>query len=282
MSLKVAFATCVQLGVSCIETIFEIGGEIDLLITLHDHLHSKKSGRIFLDQIFWNKELDILKVHDINEKNVIQELKKRQIDWLFVIGWSQICRKELLSTPSKGCIGMHPSLLPIGRGRAAIPWAILKKLKKTGVTLFRLDEGVDSGDIIGQLSVPLNNETNATILYSKINLLHSELIKKHWYAFINNSLQFEKQDDRLATYWPGRKPEDGQIFNWMTIETASTLVRAVTVPYPGAFYQIPNDKTIRIWSCKTSTVSSGSPFEIGLNDGYLIPINYEIENSIKN
>jgi methionyl-tRNA formyltransferase len=57
-----------------------------------------------------------------------------QIDWLLIIGWSQIARRELLETPACGCLGMHPSLLPIGRGRAAIPWAILKGLDQTGVT----------------------------------------------------------------------------------------------------------------------------------------------------
>lgn len=272
MKKRIAFATCVQLGLSCIEEIYRIGGKLDLLITLKDEKARNKSGRIYLDDIANQNDIPLLKIDNINDAEVVNALKEYQIDWLFIIGWSQIARKTVLETPTYGCIGMHPTLLPIGRGRAAIPWAIIKGLKETGVTMFKLDEGVDTGDIIGQEVITINKKTTATELYQKVNEMHIRLISRYWNDIVNNNIVLTKQDESRATIWPGRKPEDGEISNSMTMEEADRLVRAVTHPYPGSFYK--NDgKIIRIWSAKTSRVEG----PIKLKDGYLIPINYEIE-----
>lgn len=272
MKKKIAFATCVQLGLSCIEEIYRIGGKLDLLITLKDEKAKNKSGRVYLDNISSQHNISLLKINNINDEEVIDALKQHEIDWLFIIGWSQIAKKEVLETPTYGCIGMHPTLLPIGRGRAAIPWAILKGLKETGVTMFKLDEGVDTGDIIGQGVIPLDENITATELYQKVDKMHISLISKYWNDIVNNNVTLMKQDESKATVWPGRKPEDGEIFNNMTMDEADRLVRAVTHPYPGAFYKDGN-KIIRIWSAKTNK-------DVGLiklSDGYLTPINYEIE-----
>lgn len=272
MKNKIAFATCVQLGLSCIEEIHRIDGELDLLITLKDEKDKNKSGRVFLDDIAEKHNTPLLKINNINDSEVIEALKKYEIDWLFIIGWSQIAKREVLETPSKGCIGMHPTLLPVGRGRAAIPWAIIKGLNQTGVTVFKLDEGVDTGEIIGQEIIGINENTTATDLYKKVDELHVELISKYWENIVNDRVVLTKQDDSKATEWLGRKPEDGELLSSMSMDQADKLVRAVTHPYPGAFY-IDGEKVIRIWSGKTDKEQG----EIKLKDGYLTPVNYEIE-----
>ncbi|MBB2183429.1 methionyl-tRNA formyltransferase [Lachnospiraceae bacterium MD1] len=269
---RIAFATCVQLGLSCIEEILRMNGELDLLITLKDEKAKSKSGRIYLDEIAKKYNIPLIKINNINDPEVIVALKKEEIDWLFIIGWSQIARKEILNTPRKGCIGMHPTLLPVGRGRAAIPWAILKGLHQTGVTMFKLDEGVDTGDIIGQGKIELDDKTTATQLYRKVNEMHIVLISRYWDDIVNDRITLTKQDEAKATEWPGRRPEDGEIFHSMTMDEADKLVRAVTHPYPGAYYKA-GDKIIRIWSARTDPVKG----EIKLMDGYLTPIHYEIE-----
>ena len=271
MKKKIAFATCVQLGLSCIEEIYRIGGNLDLLITLKDEKAKNKSGRIYLDEIATKHHAPLLKINNINDHEVLHALKEHQIDWLFIIGWSQIAKKEVLETPTYGCIGMHPTLLPIGRGRAAIPWAIIKGLKETGVTMFKLDEGVDTGDIIGQGVIRLDENTTATELYQKVDEMHITLISKYWNDIVNNNITLTKQSEVEATEWPGRKPEDGEVLNSMTMDEADKLVRAVTHPYPGAFYK-DGDKAYRIWSAKTNKEDG----TIKLVDGYLIPIDYEV------
>ena len=272
MKKKIAFATCVQLGLSCIEEIYRIGGNLDLLITLKDEKAKNKSGRVYLDDIAQEQNTPLLKINNINDQEVINTLKEYEIDWLFIIGWSQIARKEVLETPTYGCIGMHPTLLPVGRGRAAIPWAIIKGLDQTGVTMFKLDEGVDTGKIIAQGVIDLNKNTTATDLYKEVDEMHVSLISRYWDGIVNNSITLEKQNEAEATEWPGRKPEDGEITSNMTMDEADKLVRAVTHPYPGAFYKV-DGKTLRVWSAEKSATES----EIKLNDGYLKPVKYEIE-----
>ncbi len=102
--------------------------------------------------------------------------------------------------------------------------------------------------------------------------MHITLISKYWDDIVNKNITLTKQNESDATEWPGRKPEDGEVLSSMTMDEADKLVRAVTHPYPGAFY-INGGKTFRIWSAKTSEHEG----EIKLSDGYLIPIDYEVE-----
>ncbi|GBF33837.1 methionyl-tRNA formyltransferase [Desulfocucumis palustris] len=272
--MNMAFATCVQLGLSCIEEIYKIGGQLNLLITLNDDKAKDKSGRIHLDKIAAEYNIPLLKINNINDNMVIEAIK--DIDWLFIIGWSQIAGKRLLETPAYGCIGMHPTLLPKGRGRAAIPWAILKGLRETGVTMFKMDERVDAGNIIGQGIIELEGKTTATELYKKVNNMHIELIAKYWNDIVTNNFTLIKQNEAEATEWLGRKPEDGEIFNGMTIDEADKMVRAVTKPYPGAFYRY-GSKVLRIWAAKVKVESCGDNYAIKLVDGYLVPVDYDVE-----
>lgn len=244
--MKFAFVTCVQLGQSCIEKIYEIGGNLDLLITLKDEKAKNKSGRIYLDEFAEKQDVPLLKINHINDEEAINALIKYDIDWMFIIGWSQIAGEKVINTPKYGSIGMHPTLLPKGRGRAAIPWAIIKGLTKTGVTMFKLDEGVDTGPILGQIEIPMEEDENASTLYKKVNIAHESLIEQIWPSLKDGSLKATVQDDSQATYWEGRKPEDGEIKQTMSVVEVDRLVRAVTTPYPGAFIDTEGKKTI-IW-----------------------------------
>ncbi len=277
--MKAAFATCVELGFSCIEEIYKINGSLDLLITLVDEKASNKSGRVYLDDFAVQKNIPLLKINNINDPEVITELKAREIDWLFIIGWSQIAKKELIDTPKEGCIGMHPTLLPQGRGRAAVPWAILKGLDKTGVTAFKIDEGVDTGPIIDQVEIPILQDETATTLYTKVNDAHIELMDKVWNSLKNEDLLLKAQDESKATYWEGRKPQDGELTSEMTISEAEALVRAVTHPYPGSFLE-KNNQIYRIWRAKFIKEIKNESFIFPLRDGYLVPEIYDIEEPI--
>ena len=149
---RIAFITCVELGKKCMEAIYNFGYEIEVAFTLNDNNAKSKSGRIYLDDICKKNKTKLIKIDNINCTYVYQELKDKSIDILFVIGWSQIVGKDLLKIPKIGTFGIHPTLLPIGRGRAPIPWAIIKNLKYTGATLFKIDVGVDSGEVVQQVS----------------------------------------------------------------------------------------------------------------------------------
>jgi methionyl-tRNA formyltransferase len=267
--MNIAFCTCVQLGKSCIEAVLSSGGRFDLLLTLNDHKSKKKSGRVYLDEIAVNNQIPLFKINHINDPDVAGILKRFEIDWLFIIGWSQIATLDLLRTPKKGIIGAHPTLLPIGRGRAAVPWAIIKALKKTGVTFFKMDEGVDTGDILDQFEIPINPNETATTLYKKVSDAHVFLIEQIWPKLIKEEISCLKQDESLATYWEGRTPADGELFKSMSVLEVDKLVRATTHPYPGAFIMLDESTKLIIWSGSLRPIQSAKVLNFIDGDYYV-------------
>lgn len=279
--MRFGFVTCVQLGLSCMEAIYAAGGRLDLAVTLEDDMAQGKSGRVWLDDFCAAHDLELVKIRNINRPDAIEAIRSRGIDWLFIIGWSQIAREEVLAAPTHGVIGMHPSLLPVGRGRAAIPWAILKGLDETGVTMFQLDDGVDTGPIIAQRTIELRPDTTASELYDEVDRVHVELMRDVFPRLRDGSMSPIPQDDALATEWPGRKPEDGAIDLAASAGDADRLVRAVTRPYPGAFVDVPSGRLV-VWSARLAPASggglpsrNGDPPVIPFPDGDLVATDWE-------
>ncbi|MCA2213276.1 formyltransferase family protein [Jidongwangia harbinensis] len=273
--MRFGFVTCVQLGLTCMETIYKVGGSLDLAVTLPDDRATAKSGRIYLDDFSARHGIDLVKAPNVNDAAVIDAVRERRIDWLFIIGWSQIARRELLDAPTRGVLGMHPTLLPEGRGRAAVPWAILKGLPETGVTLFKLDEGVDTGPIVAQQRIPMHDTITATELYADVERAHSTLLADAWPGLVTDRLPLVCQDPAAGSSWPGRSPADGEIRRDLTVDQALTLVRATCRPYPGAFVR-RDDTVLRVWSAVPHQPRSGRP-EIVLADGSIDAVDYQIE-----
>ena len=260
------------------EAIYKSGGRLDFAMTLPDDKALTKSGRVFIDDFCNSHGIPLFKSGHVNNSDVIDQIKRADLDWLFIVGWSQIASQDVLDAPHKGVLGMHPSLLPEGRGRAAIPWAILKNLDKTGVTLFKMDHGVDTGPIAAQIEIPLSINTTATQLYEQVDAAHVQLIIKVVPLISEDRLELRPQNNTLATEWPGRKPEDGRINMEGSVHDAEKLVRAVTSPYPGAFYHV-NNKQYRIWSARVlNEGDTKNPREIYLNfnDGVLHLQDFEV------
>jgi methionyl-tRNA formyltransferase len=276
--MKFGFVTCVQLGLTCMEAIYEAGGRLDLAVTLKDELAQKKSGRVFLDDFCRKQAIDLVKIRHVNDPECIAAIREKEIDWLFIIGWSQIAGPEALAAPRRGALGIHPTLLPEGRGRAPIPWAILKGLKQTGVTLFKLDTGVDTGEILAQEVLPLVADETATTLYARVNEAHQTIIRNIWPDLTADRLTLRNQDETRATIWEGRKPEDGRITTVMPVEYVERLVRATTHPYPGAFFESESGKRIVIWGGRIGDPSvdpAGGNYRIKLEDGVYDAIDFD-------
>lgn len=271
--MRVGLVTCVQLGLACMEEIYEAGGTLDLLLTLPPEKARTKSGRVFVEPFAEAHGILLGHVANINDAASVAAIRAAELDWLCIIGWSQIARAEVLAAPKRGCLGMHPTLLPEGRGRASVPWAILKGLPETGVTLFQLDDGVDSGPILAQERLALAPDETATTLYARVDAAHRTLIRRVWPAFLRGEVTPRPQDDARATYWPGRTPEDGRLDPAMSVAEAERLVRAVTRPYPGAFID-ERDHRLRVWRATAGTgVGRGLPFQ----DGDLVVLDGAVE-----
>ncbi len=99
-----------------IEKIYSMEGQLDIEITLKDEKAQKKSGRIFLDKFAEDHNIPLLKINNINQDIVEKTIKEKELDWLFIIGWSQIAKKNILNAPRRGCIGRIRHYFPREEG----------------------------------------------------------------------------------------------------------------------------------------------------------------------
>lgn len=187
-------------------------------------------------------------IRSIKVESVNNLILNAQPDYILAIGWSELLPVQILDIPSKrlglanrhgpahGCIGMHPTLLPIGRGRAPIPWTIINSIQETGVTAFLLEEGPDEGGIVAQKAISVSMNETATSLFAKCCSLHFELGRDISQMLGVRQLTWTNQDDSRASYWTKRRLEDGRIRFEKTGDDICRLVRALTPPYPGAFF----------------------------------------------
>ncbi|MBZ0156303.1 MAG: methionyl-tRNA formyltransferase [Alphaproteobacteria bacterium] len=182
-------------------------------------------------------------------------------DIIFCIGWSRLLPKDILAVPPLGAIGMHPTLLPEGRGRAPIPWAIIKGMSRSGVTMFYLDEGVDSGDIIVQKEFEIRFEDDAASVYFKAVSAMVGLAREYLPLLAEGQAHRKEQEEAKASWWERRTPEDGCIDWSKSVLENYNFIRALTRPYPGAFTYHRKTK-VRLW--KSAPRDSGGRSKPGV------------------
>ena len=277
-NFKIGFVTCVDLGKACLQAIYQAGYKVDIAITLKDENAQNKSGRTHIDDLCYENKTDLLKVDHINDYESLEFIKRHNLDILFVIGWSQLLSNKVLDSV-RDIYGMHPTLLPIGRGRAAIPWTILKKLQYSGVSLFRIEEEVDSGALILQEKFKVDENITATELYHLSKEAHVRLMQKFLSMLSKNEIKEIYQDPEKISYWPQRKPDDGLINLDGSIYEAELLIRAVTKPYPGASF-FEKGKKIIVWKSKIleskESIEKHQKF-LRFTDGFLLLEDFDIE-----
>ena len=171
----------------------------------------------------------------INDDNIVLEIKEIMPDYIFVVGLSQMISKEILNAAVEGVIGLHPAPLPKYRGRAAMVWQMLLKEKISAVSLFFIDEGMDSGDIIIQEPFEIGEYDYAEDLDKKGLIALEKAIKKLAGMILEGNVPRYTQDESKASYLLKRTPEDGEIDWNQSIYDIQLLIRAVSRPYPGAF-----------------------------------------------
>lgn len=220
-----------------------------LVVTLPGDKHARHSDYMDIREHAEQAGSTLVEDTDANSDRVREALRAADVDYLWIVGWSQIVRSPLLAIPKGGVIGYHPSPLPMMRGRAVIPWTILTGLKRTASTLFWMDEGMDSGDIFMQRLISVASSETATTLYDKHMQALSALTVNGIAHLRSGDLPRQPQDHSQASYCARRTDEDGLIDWSRPAEDVWTLIRATTRPYPGAFTYTKGGK-MRIWSAE--------------------------------
>jgi len=250
--LKIIYISGVKFGYDLLSHLLKNRKSISLIISYEDQ--KKKNYSDFADFKVISKKYDILhkQVDRINDPKNIELIRSLQPDLIFVMGWSQLLSDEIIKIPKIGIIGSHPTELPKYRGRAPIPWTILKNLKRSALTFFWINPGTDEGPIENQKFFEINNKDDASDIYEKITDIGKDMLLEDLTSIENGQIKKIPQDEtKFIENWPKRKPEDGKI-NWSkSSHEIYTLIRASTYPYPGAFTYF-NKKKIKIWKAKIS------------------------------
>ena len=197
---------------------------------------------------------------EVNHPDVYDVLKKKEVDLLFIIGLSQMVREPLLSLANIGNVGFHPTRLPEGRGRAAVAWIVLEKTKGAA-TFFLLDEGMDSGPILGQEPFEVSDDDYASDVLSKIKASIDVVLDSVLPNLREGKIEVHKQEYRKATYLGVRRPKDGEIDWTLSSREVRKLIRATSTPLPGAFTTYQNQKLI-VWRSKELKQYTGVPGRI--------------------
>ncbi len=211
---------------------------------------------------------------DINHPLWIERIREMEPDVLFSFYYRNMVGKEILGIPSE-CLNLHGSLLPRYRGRCPVNWVLVHGEEETGVTLHHMTPKPDNGDIVGQLRVSIDDEDTAFSLHTKLATASAELLDTLLPQIRENTAERRRQDSSVASYFGGRRPEDGEIKWEQGSRQVRNLVRAVTRPYPGAFSYLGNRKVF-FWQVKDvahsidsrpGTVLSTSPLTIACGTG---------------
>jgi len=216
---------------------------------------------------------DILYIHDINSPVAFEWIKSREPDLIIQSGWSQIWEEKILSLPNKFCLGVHAAPLPNGRGAAILNWKLIEGGGEWGNSLFVMEEKTDMGDILDFEPFHLENRDDIKTAYFKAERTAIKMLNRTLPKILDNTFIRIPQNKILGKRYYKRKPEDGLMeFNWDSTKIFN-FVRALTSPYPGAFFYTKFGKMM-VWSAEiyneASTEHCGSVLKILSGKGIVI------------
>ncbi len=213
---------------------------------------------------------------DVNHPLWVHRIREWKPDILFSFYYRRMVKQPILDIPAAGCLNLHGSLLPKYRGRSPINWAVLNGEKETGVSLHYMTAKPDAGDVVSQKRIAISDDDNAKTLMNKATDAAVALLDEILPKLKAGQAPRVPQDEAKATYFGGRRPEDGEI-DWNRSATEiRNLVRAVTRPYPGAFSYLGMNKVL-LWnvaalpgsgeSTRPGTIVSTDPLVISAGQG---------------
>lgn len=244
--MRILFIGGKRRGTLCLKSLIEnkitVVGLIALKEDKHEHIYYDK-----IEDVAVNYGIPYCIPNNINSPECIEFIHNLTPDIFLIMGWRQIIRPEVIKLGFKGAFLVHDTLLPYYRGSAPTNWPILMGETVTGLTLISLDTGVDTGDIVGQIHVPIYPSDDAGTVIDRKDEACVQLILDFLSKIDKGNISPQPQEQSAASYMAPRIPDDGLIDWTMSIEEIDRLVRAITYPWPGAF-TFWDDRKLIIWS----------------------------------
>lgn len=181
--------------------------------------------------------IPVLQPEKLRAPEAMEALRAWSPDLIVVAAYGQILKQDVLDLPRYGCLNVHASLLPRWRGAAPIHAAILHGDEETGVTIMKMDAGLDTGATLAKKSIRFMPDDTAGSVTDALSHLGADLLIETLPRWIAGEIQAEPQDDSLATYAPMLKKEEGRLDFTRAVHELERQVRAMN-PWPGAFMEI--------------------------------------------
>lgn len=243
--LRIGVFAYSEVGYSCLEQLIRMGEDIVFVVTHRDNKNENIWFRS-VGELAHKFNIPLLKPESIKEGKFINVISSFKPDVILSFYFRKIFSEELVSIPSLGCINLHGSLLPTYRGMAPVNWAIINGGKETGVTFHYMTQKVDAGPIIVQKRIKIENDDTGLSLTKKIASCGAKLLEDVVEGLNKQNLRSTLQDETKATYFGKRTPSMGEIDWQWDNEKIYNYVRALTSPFPGAFFVLEDKKCI-IW-----------------------------------
>ncbi len=249
---RLVFMGTPEFAIPTLKALIHHGHNILTVVTQPDRPkgRGRKMGAPPVKNLAIEQRIEVLQPERASEGHFCDLIREKDPDLIIVLAFGQILKKNLLTIPKWGVINIHTSLLPEYRGAAPIQWAILNNESKTGLTVMRMDEGLDTGPILSQIKLPIFKDETAGHLHDRLALLAGDVIIKTLIDMAGNQIKEIPQNDSLATYAPKIERSDSLIDWKQQAGKISALIRALD-PKPGAF-TLFRGKEIKLFSSRVA------------------------------
>ena len=252
--MRIVFVGTVEFSRRALERLLTMNAEVVGVCTLQNSKFN--ADHIDLSALSAGHGIPWFYAEDINSVESLSWIQDKSPDVIFCFGWSKLLKQDLLKLAPLGVVGFHPAALPANRGRHPLIWALVLGLEKTASTFFFMDAGADSGDILSQREISIDDTDDACDLYAKVIQTALERIEEFVPLLKKGTFKYKKQDHLLASTWRKRGSEDGKIDWRMSAQSIHNLVRGLSKPYVGAHF-VANGQEIKLW--KTAVVCISQP-----------------------
>lgn len=211
--MKVVFMGTPDFAKTVLEAVFEAGHEITAVYTQPDRPKGRSGEPVFspVKEYALEHGFTVYQPERIKRSEAVEELKKIEADVYVVAAYGQILSEEILNIPRYGAFNAHGSLLPMYRGSSPIQRAIADGQSVTGVSVQKMDKGMDTGDIVLKEEVPILYTDDETSMYEKLAILAGKLMVETLVSLENQTITYTPQDDSQATLAPMLTKQEGKV-----------------------------------------------------------------------
>ncbi len=259
--MRVVFMGTPDFAAGILEAVVLAGHEVVLAVSQPDKPKGRGKALQFppVKEYAISQGIEVYQPRKVREAECVEFIRERQPEIIVVAAFGQILPKELLDLPKYGCINVHASLLPKYRGAAPIQWAVINGDKVSGVTIMRMDVGLDTGDIIETAETEISPEETGGSLFDKLEKLGAKLLVETMEKIENGTARYTKQEESQASHVGMIDKSMGDIDWKKSAIEIENLIRGLN-PWPSAYTRL-NGKTLKIW--KALPEPGGEPQKAG-------------------